>query len=159
MNSLHKQFRLYHMVAERCSILRELVSRILLCLTRESIESPIECASSGATVPGQSGPGSKGNKGVPRIPQSSSITGTSPSDCWVKYPGNSLGWRYPAAKMQSMYSTAPFNCRYIYTLFEQVLLKTMTTKSMVESAWAEDMWQLLYRLDPDTRKIQGVLKK
>ncbi len=36
---------------------------------------------SGATSPGQSGPGSDGNKGVLRIPQSSSITGTSPSDC------------------------------------------------------------------------------
>ena len=36
---------------------------------------------SGATTPGQSGPGSDGNEGVLRIPQSSSIAGTSPSDC------------------------------------------------------------------------------
>ena len=28
----------------------------------------------------------------------------------------------------------------------------MTTKSMVESAWAEDMGQFLYNLDPDTRE-------
>ena len=35
---------------------------------------------SGATTLGQSGPGSDGNKGVPRIPQSSSIAGNSPSD-------------------------------------------------------------------------------
>ena len=27
------------------------------------------------------------------------------------------------------------------------------TKSMVESAWAEDMGQFLYDVDPDTRKI------
>ena len=40
-----------------------------------------------------SGPGSDGNEGVLRIPQSSSITGTSPSDCSVSYPGHSLGWR------------------------------------------------------------------
>ena len=49
-------------------------------------------ALSGATIPGQSGPGSNGNEGVFRIPQSSSITGTSPSDCLMSYPVHSLGW-------------------------------------------------------------------
>ena len=38
---------------------------------------------SGATTPGQSGPERNGNEGVLRIPQSSSIAGTSPSDCLV----------------------------------------------------------------------------
>ena len=38
---------------------------------------------SGATILGQSGPGSDGNGGVLRIPQSSRITGTSSSDCVV----------------------------------------------------------------------------
>ena len=47
-------------------------------------------ALSGATTPGQSGPRSDGNKVVLRIPRSSSITGTSPSDCLVLYPGHSL---------------------------------------------------------------------
>ena len=42
---------------------------------------PIDRTLSGATIPGQSGPGSTGNEGVLRIPQSPSITGTSPSDC------------------------------------------------------------------------------
>ena len=42
-------------------------------------------------MPGQSGPGSNGNEGVLRIPQSSSITGTLPSDCLVSYPGHLLG--------------------------------------------------------------------
>ena len=46
---------------------------------------------SGATTPDQSGSGSDGNKRVHRILQSSSITGTSPSDCLVPYPGHSLG--------------------------------------------------------------------
>ena len=36
-------------------------------------------------------PGSDCNEGVFGIPQSSSITGTSPSDCLVSYPGQSLG--------------------------------------------------------------------
>ena len=35
----------------------------------------------------------------------------------------------------------------------------MTTKSMVESTWAEDMGQFLYHLDLDTRKITRRLEK
>ena len=46
---------------------------------------------SGATTPDQSGPGSNRNEGVPRVPQSSSIAGTSPSDCLLSYPGYSWG--------------------------------------------------------------------
>ena len=42
---------------------------------------------SGATTPEQSRSGSDGNEEVLRIPQSSNITGTSPSDCLVSYPG------------------------------------------------------------------------
>ena len=65
-------------------------------------------ALSGATTPGQSGPGSNGNEGVLRIPQSSSTAGTSPSDCLVSYAGHSLGGgSYPSAEVQSVYSTAP----------------------------------------------------
>ena len=51
---------------------------------------PIDRTLSGATTLGQSGPGSDGNEGVLCIPQSSSITGTSPSDCLVSYPGHLL---------------------------------------------------------------------
>ena len=61
----------------------------------------------GATTPGQGGPGSDGNEGVLRISQSSSITGTSPSDCLVSHPGHSLGESYPSAEVQSVYSEAP----------------------------------------------------
>ena len=42
---------------------------------------------SGTTTPGRSGSGSNGNKGIFRIPQNSSITGASPSNCFVPYPG------------------------------------------------------------------------
>ena len=62
---------------------------------------------SGATTPGQRVPGNDGNDGVLRIPQSSSITGTSPSDCLVSYLGHSFGESYPSAEKQPMYSTAP----------------------------------------------------
>ena len=56
----------------------------------------------------QSGPGSDGNEGMLRIPQSSNTAGTSPSDCLVSYQGHSLGaGSYPSAEVQSVYSTAP----------------------------------------------------
>ena len=45
---------------------------------------------SGATTPGQSGPGSDGNEGLLRIPKRSSITIAPPSDCTVSYPEHSL---------------------------------------------------------------------
>ena len=61
---------------------------------------PIDRTLSGATTPGQRGPGSNGNEGLLHIPQSSKI-GVSPSDCLVSYSGHSL------AEMQSVYSTAP----------------------------------------------------
>ena len=47
---------------------------------------------SGATIPGQSGPGSNGTEVVLYLPQSSSITGVLPSDCLMSYPGHSFGW-------------------------------------------------------------------
>ena len=48
-----------------------------------------------------------GNEGAPRILQSSNITGTSPSDCLVTYPGHSLVvGSYPSAEKQSEYFTA-----------------------------------------------------
>ena len=46
---------------------------------------PINRTLSGATTPGQSGPDSDGNEGGLRIPQNSSITEASPSDCLVSY--------------------------------------------------------------------------
>ena len=66
----------------------------------------------GASTPSQSGPGSDGNKGVLCIPQSSSITGTSPLDCLVSYLGHSLvgcwvGCFTPFTEVQLVYSSAP----------------------------------------------------
>ena len=58
---------------------------------------------SGVNTLGQNGPGSDG-KGALRIPQSSSITGASLSDCLVSYTGHSLG---ESAEKQWMNSAAP----------------------------------------------------
>ena len=65
---------------------------------------------SGATILSQSGPGSNDNKRVLLIPESSSITGASSSDCLVSYLGHSLVVGYSSAEMQSVYSAAPANC-------------------------------------------------
>ena len=55
---------------------------------------------------GQSGPGSDSSEGELHIPQSSSITGTSPSDCLVSYLGHSLEETYPSTEIQSVYAAA-----------------------------------------------------
>ena len=70
-----------------------------------SIQS-IDKTLSGACTPGQSGPGSDGNKGVLCIPRSSHITVASPLDCLMSYPGHSLRKSYSTAETQSMYSAA-----------------------------------------------------
>ena len=62
---------------------------------------PIDRTLSGATNLGQNGSESDGNKEVLHIPQSSSITGTLPSDCLVSYSRHSLGQSYPSAETQS----------------------------------------------------------
>ena len=71
---------------------------------------PTDQTLSGATTPGQSGPGSDGNEGVLRILQNSSITRTTLSDCLVSHPGPSLcggGGSYLSAVKQSVYSITP----------------------------------------------------
>ena len=80
-------------------------------------------ALSGATIPGQSGPGSNGNEGVLRIPQNLSITGTLPSDCLVSYPGHSLGVGFAVGVY---YSPSQLVNRYIWPI-EYTLIGTATT--------------------------------
>ena len=58
---------------------------------------------------GQSGPGSNDNEGVLCIPQSSNITGASPSDFLVSYPGHLLEKSYPSAETLLVYSAALAN--------------------------------------------------
>ena len=68
---------------------------------------PIDWTISGDTTQRQSWPGSDSDGGMLRVPQSSSVTEASPSDCLVLYLVYSLGESYPIAKMQSVYSTEP----------------------------------------------------
>ena len=89
------------------------VKTVLFQTTQFSISTPfsshwpIDRTLSRATTLSQGGPGSDGYKEVLCIPQSSSNTGATPSDCLVSYPGNSLGESYPSADVQSVYSIAP----------------------------------------------------
>ena len=57
---------------------------------------------SGATTPGQNGPGTDGKEGVLHI-----TTGASLSEYLVLYPGHSLGVSYPSVEMKLVNSTAP----------------------------------------------------
>ena len=59
--------------------------------TQFSSISPIDRTLSGTTTPSQSVLWSDGNEGVLSIPQSFSITGTSPPDCLESHPEHS--WR------------------------------------------------------------------
>ena len=69
---------------------------------------PIDKTLSGATTLDQSGLGAnEDTERVLHIPQSFSITGASPSDCLVSYPGHSLRESYLSAVMQLVYSAAP----------------------------------------------------
>ena len=69
---------------------RELNIHTRTVSTQFSSIRPIDRIPSGATSPSQSGPASNGNEGALLIFQRYRITGTSPSDCLVSYPGHLL---------------------------------------------------------------------
>ena len=61
---------------------------------------PIDRTLLGTTNPRQSGHGSDDSEGVICIPQNSSTTGASPSECLVSYPRHLLVEFYPTSEMQ-----------------------------------------------------------
>ena len=91
---------------------------------------PIDWTLSGATTLDQSGPGNDGIKGVLCIPQSSSITGTSPSDCLVSYPEHLLGESYPSTEVQYMYFTALADWKKSIIIDDEKLHKPITIKEI-----------------------------
>ena len=80
---------------------------------------------------------------VPRISQSSSITGTSPSDCLVLYQDTRCGWgSYPSAERQSVYSTAPSDwasyvlvCGVLAEIVSIVVDGAMTCGALLLTVW------------------------
>ena len=94
---------------------------------------PIDRDLSGNTTPGQSGSRRDGNEEVLRIPQSPSITGTSPSDCLVHTQDTRCGGgAYPSAEKQSVYCTSPADratecfsmCKCAYLVFRLFIVIT-----------------------------------
>ena len=85
---------------------------------------------SGATTPVQIGPGSDDNEGVLRITQSSSIAGTSPSDCLVSYLGHSLVGVLLLCReaVGVFYSPPPADWAIIYSLNAHTHRNTKNTK-------------------------------
>ena len=104
---------------------------------------PIDRTLSGATTPGQNGSGSDGNEGVLCIPRSSNVTGASPSDCSVLYPGHSL-WVDTSLQRCSQHILLPqptwpkkYGVRAIYMLdvrMERVIWVQIQPESVI-------MWQ------------------
>ena len=82
---------------------------------------PIDRTLSGATTPGQSRPGGDGNEGVFHIPQSSSITEVSLSDCLVSYPGHSLRESYPSGGLSTFRSLRELLSGFVSTNIKQIL--------------------------------------
>ena len=68
-----------------------------------------------ATTLGQGGPGNYGNEEVLRIPQSSSITGTSPSDCSVSYTRTLVGGVLPLCRDAVGVFYSPSRLGYIHS--------------------------------------------
>ena len=56
------------------------------------------------------------------LPQGSSITGNSSSDCLVSYQDIRWSGSYSSAEMQSMYSTAPADWATEYVVFQKIYI-------------------------------------
>ena len=89
--------------------------RLYAVSTSNSFFLHIYSTLSGATTPGHSGLWSDGNIGTLPIPQSFNITGASPSDCLLSYPGHSLRQSNPSSEMQSvdwatLFQKFPWRC-------------------------------------------------
>ena len=69
---------------------------------------PIDTTLSGATTPGQRGPGSDGNKGYSTFPKTPALLKPHHHHGLLSYLGHSLGWgSYPSAEKHSVWPTAP----------------------------------------------------
>ena len=77
---------------------------------------PIDRTPLDAITPGQSRTGSDVNEGALRIPQTSRITGTSPSDCLVSYPGHLLVGGLTPRQRCSRYILQPQPTGLIWTI-------------------------------------------
>ena len=111
---------------------------------------PIDRILSGATTPGQSGPGTDVSETVLHIPQSSSITEASLSNCSVSYLRRWLReGSSPSAEMQSVYSTPPADWAAPFTVDCIVMINPLLGESCIffslssQNYWSEDLSETL----------------
>ena len=114
---------------------------------------PIDMILSGATTMGHIRPGSDGNDGVLRIPQSFSITGTSPSDClvWHSFGGLtplercSRCIQQPQPTGQCKYMSLEYICKYMCSSFGQCLyVRVEIKRTMQRNIHLPASWMCLY---------------
>ena len=91
-------FKQFCLALERSLNIKTVLFQVLQFILSKQFSkiSPIDRPLSIATTPGQSEPESDGNEGVLHIPQSSNLTGTSPSDYLVSYIRTLVGGSYPS---------------------------------------------------------------
>ena len=94
----------------------------------------------------QSGPGSNGNEGVLHITLDSCITGTSPSDCLVPYPGHTLEGVLPLCR-DALYLSQ--NCNTIIHALRYVIKYSVKLQDN-----AKETFNKLTRVDTD--QVQSV---
>ena len=121
-------------------------------LSRPQLSSiwPIDRTLSIATTPIQSGPGSDGNEGVLHIPQSPSITGTSPSNFLGSYTGHSLRWegltplqRCSRCILQSQLTGQEYAGVHIY-IYIYIYIYILFLVILVQQFWLVTMlWSLV----------------
>ena len=113
---------------------------------------PIDRTLSGATTSGQSGPG-RDDKELFHIPQSSSITGASQSDCLVLYPGHLLGGGevgLTPLQQCNRYILHPFDWSSLFYLtHRQDPIRCYHSRS----EWTWEQWQ--WMSTPHSPKLQG----
>ena len=103
-NSIKHQSFVYTQLNDQTVLFKAIqfsISHLFALSLNVSFIWSIDRTLSGATTLGQIGSESNSNEGVLCIPQSSTITRASPSDCLMSYLGHSLGGGYSSTEMQS----------------------------------------------------------
>ena len=106
-------------------------------------------------------PHPRGKKEVLYIPQSSSITETSPSNCLVSYLRHLLGESYLSGEMQTVHSAAPLYGCTTWTLTKRLEKKldsnyTRMLRAILNKSWRQHptKHQLYGHLPPIMKTIQ-----
>ena len=124
----------------------------VICLRTVCSIWPIERTLSGATTPGQSGPGSNGNKGVLHITQISKAR-ASLSDSLLSYPGHVLHQVFSLDDSSSSESFHILEIMFFFTIkhhnqqlftYRLYTKGQLTTFKMLKSFWSRSQMFFLF---------------